>query len=38
MRKHLNLLAIVMFIVALAATMAAVKIGHGGGYGFFSGA
>jgi len=38
MRKHMNLLAIVMFLVALAAVMAAAKVGHGGSYGFFSGA
>lgn len=40
MKKHLNVLGIVTFLVALAAAVAAVKIGHPirGGYGFFSGA
>jgi hypothetical protein len=40
MKKHINLLAVVMFLVALAAFVAATKLGHpvkGGGYGFFSG-
>lgn len=39
MNKNLSVLAIVMFLVALAASLAAAKVGHGGGtYGFFSGA
>lgn len=39
MKKRLNLVTVVMFVIALAALMAAVKIGHPikGGYGFFAG-
>jgi hypothetical protein len=38
MKKHLNLVAIMLFVIALASFVAAVKTGHGhGGYGFSSG-
>jgi hypothetical protein len=38
MKKHLNLVAIMLFLIALASFVAAVKFGHkGGGYGFSSG-
>jgi hypothetical protein len=37
--KRINLVAIVLFLLALASLLAAVKTGHGhGGYGFSSGA
>jgi hypothetical protein len=40
MRKHINLVAVMLVVIALASLVAAVKFGHGhvGGYGFSSGA
>ena len=40
MTKHLNLVAVMFFVIALASLVAAVKTGHGhsGLYGFSSGA
>jgi hypothetical protein len=39
MKKHVNLVAVVMFLIAVASLAAALKIGHGSGkvYGFSSG-
>lgn len=39
MTKHVNLAAVIMFLIALACLAAAVKFGHGSGkvYGFSSG-
>ena len=38
MKKHVNLVAIMLFLIALTSFVAAVKFGHkGGGYGFSSG-
>jgi hypothetical protein len=40
MKKHINLVAVMLFVIALASLVAAVKLGHpvkGGGYGFSSG-
>jgi len=38
MNKHVNLVAVMLFLIALASFVAAVKTGHGhGGYGFSSG-
>ncbi len=38
MKKHVNLFAVMVFLLALASFVAAVKTGHGhGGYGFSSG-
>jgi hypothetical protein len=37
-KKHINLLTVVMVVIALASLVAAVKLGHGGStYGFSSG-
>lgn len=39
MTKHLNLVAVMLVVIALASLVAALKTGHGhGGYGFSSGA
>lgn len=40
MGKHVNLVAVVFFLIAVASIVSAVKLGHGhgGGYGFSSGA
>jgi hypothetical protein len=35
-RKQINLVSVVLFLIALASFVAAAK-GHGQGYGFFSG-
>jgi hypothetical protein len=40
MKKHINFVAVIAFVIALASIYAAVKVGHpvkGGGYGFSSG-
>ena len=39
MKKHINLLTVVMLVIALASLVAAVKFGHPvkGNYGFSSG-
>lgn len=39
MKKDINILAVVVFLVTLASIVAAVKFGHPvkGGYGFFTG-
>lgn len=40
MKKRIDLVAVLLFLVALAVFVAAAKVGHhphGGGYGFFSG-
>jgi hypothetical protein len=38
MRKHINIVAVILFLIALASIVAAVKTGHGGKtYGFSSG-
>jgi len=39
MKKHLNLVSVIMIVIALASILAALKIGHGSGklYGFSSG-
>jgi hypothetical protein len=40
MRKRIDVVAVVLFLVALAVLVAAAKVGHqphGSGYGFFSG-
>ena len=38
MKKHINLVAVMLFVIALASLVAAVKLGHGGTtYGFSSG-
>lgn len=40
MKKRVDVLAVVLFLVALAVFLAAAKVGHqphGNGYGFFSG-
>ena len=39
MKKHINLVAVMLFVIALASLVAAVKFGHvkGGGYGFSNG-
>jgi hypothetical protein len=38
-KKHINLIAVVLFVIALASLVAAVKVGHPvkGGYGFSNG-
>jgi hypothetical protein len=37
-KKHINLVAVMLFVIALASLVAAVKFGHGkGGYGFSNG-
>lgn len=38
MTKHLNLVAVMLFVIALASLVAAVKIGHPHTFGFSSGA
>jgi hypothetical protein len=39
MTKHLNLVAVMLVVIALASIVASLKTGHGhGGYGFSSGA
>jgi hypothetical protein len=38
--KHINLIAVLMFVIALASLVAALKLGHpikNGGYGFSNG-
>jgi hypothetical protein len=39
MKKNINLVAVMLFVIALASLVAAVKLGHPvkGGYGFSSG-
>jgi hypothetical protein len=37
MKKHLNLVTVILFVIALASFAAAVKIGHGGGFGMLRG-
>ena len=39
MKRHINLVAVLMFVIALASLVAAVKLGHHGkgGYGFSNG-
>lgn len=39
MKKQIDVVAVVLFLVALAVLFAAAKVGHphGNGYGFFSG-
>ncbi|HWJ32580.1 MAG TPA: hypothetical protein VNR59_09590 [Gaiellaceae bacterium] len=40
MKKQINLVAVMLFVIALASLVAAVKLGHGHGgntYGFSSG-
>jgi hypothetical protein len=39
MMKHVNLVAVILFVIALASIAAAFKIGHGSGklFGFSSG-
>ena len=38
MKKHINLVAVMLFVIALASLVAAIKLGHGGTtYGFSSG-
>ena len=40
MKKNINLVAVMLFVIALASLVAAVKLGHpvkGGTYGFSSG-
>ena len=40
MKKHINLVAVLLFVIALASLVAAAKLGHhvkGGGYGFSNG-
>jgi hypothetical protein len=38
MKKHLNLVSVIMIVIALASILAALKTGHGGKlYGFSSG-
>ena len=40
MKKNINLIAVMLFVIALASLVAAVKLGHaahGGVYGFSSG-
>ena len=37
MKKRIDMVTLVLFLVALASFVAAAKGHHGGGYGFFSG-
>jgi hypothetical protein len=37
MKKHINLVTVILFVIALASFAAAAKVGHGAGFGLLRG-